>query len=81
MVIGSFALFGNYTVLKYYWISRNTLVSMLYSGIAITDSLTALTALLQVVSFIVVDVSMRVTHLKRVLDLEIFFMCCGASHS
>ncbi|XP_063693692.1 uncharacterized protein LOC134825446 [Bolinopsis microptera] len=48
-------MLGNYFVFKYYSTSRTKLVSMLYSSIAIVDSIGSLTALLQVVSFLLVE--------------------------
>lgn len=57
ILIATVALLGNYFVFKYYSISRTKLVSMLYSSIAVVDSIGSVTALLQVVSFLMVEVS------------------------
>ena len=56
ILIAAMAMLGNYFVFKYYSTSRTKLVSMLYSSIAVVDSIGSLTALLQVVSFLLVEV-------------------------
>ena len=56
ILVATAALLGNYFVFKYYSISRTKLVSMLYSSIAVVDSIGSVTALLQVVSFLMVEV-------------------------
>ena len=59
VLIATAALLGNYFVFKYYSISRTKLVSMLYSSIAVVDSIGSITALLQVISFLLVEVGLK----------------------
>jgi hypothetical protein len=86
ILIATGALLGNYFVFKYYSTSRAKLVSMLYSSIAVVDSIGSLTALLQVVSFLLVEVGFLFfwrhlyrTYVCRYTTVSNEFCCCKTS--
>ncbi|KAL5247797.1 hypothetical protein ACHWQZ_G019627 [Mnemiopsis leidyi] len=70
ILIAAAALLGNYFVFKYYSISRTKLVSMLYSSIAVVDSIGSVTALLQVISFLLVE--LKVERSTSRIDKDLF---------